>query len=381
MIENKIYYVDQIHSSKAYQFVSYYHYSGIGFKRAKYNLGIFRKTDNLLVGVLQFGISYQNNIRLDRYVTDPITKDEYLELNRFCMADSEGKNAESQAISLGIKWIKMFAPYIRLLVSYAGRKEGNYGYIYQATNWEYLGYFNSPGFWLIDGQERHQVGLWYQHTKHGNPNLSLPDDLCTRYQDVRQTETKQFIYVMRLDKSLTLASPILPYPKPATEFPIMTKCEIYKRNDNIFNSYVQEHTVAQPEIYYEEELYYFSKRAMVRSGVIIPDTYARYDVYGQLEATAHSMTELGGDIYKPVSISNAIKNNKVYKNKYFRAYKGYDIIEEEIDVPVLAIIDEIPFPRESDIAAYLKVSRQAVSSAKKNLSPMIRGKAVKWLNT
>ena len=30
--------------------------------------------------------------------------------------------------------------------SSAGRKEGNYGYIYQATNWEYLGYFISPGF-------------------------------------------------------------------------------------------------------------------------------------------------------------------------------------------------------------------------------------------
>ena len=30
-------------------------------------------------------------------------------------------------------------PEIRLLVSYAGRKEGNYGYIYQATNWLYTG--------------------------------------------------------------------------------------------------------------------------------------------------------------------------------------------------------------------------------------------------
>ena len=50
------------------------------------------------------------------------------------MADSEGKNAESSALSLGIKWIKHNQPHIRLLVSYAGRKEGNVGYIYQATN-------------------------------------------------------------------------------------------------------------------------------------------------------------------------------------------------------------------------------------------------------
>lgn len=75
------------------------------------------------------------------------------------MADSEGKNSESQAISLGIKWIKQNMPEIRLLVSYAGRKEGNYGYIYQATNWLYLGYFISNGFWIMDGREYHTANL------------------------------------------------------------------------------------------------------------------------------------------------------------------------------------------------------------------------------
>lgn len=48
-----------------------------------------------MVGVLQWGCSYQEGIKLNRYVKEPITKDEYLELNRFCMADSEGKNSES----------------------------------------------------------------------------------------------------------------------------------------------------------------------------------------------------------------------------------------------------------------------------------------------
>ena len=99
MIENKKYFIDLINSSKANQFTAYYHYSGVGFKKAKVNLGIFRKEDNVLVGVLQSGCSYQENIRLDRYVKEPIDKDNYLELNRFCMADSEGKNSESQAIS------------------------------------------------------------------------------------------------------------------------------------------------------------------------------------------------------------------------------------------------------------------------------------------
>lgn len=91
MIESKDYYIDLINSSKANKMTALYHYSGVGFKKAKINQGIYRKSDNLLVGVLQWGCSAQEGIRLDRYVKESITKDEYLELNRFCMADSEGK--------------------------------------------------------------------------------------------------------------------------------------------------------------------------------------------------------------------------------------------------------------------------------------------------
>ena len=136
IVKNKKYFVAPINSSKANKFTCYYHYSHIGFKKAKLNLGIFDINTNKLVGVQQWGCPAQEGIRLDRYVKEPITTDEYYELNRFCMADSEGQNSESQAISLGIKWIRQFQPHIRLLVSYAGRKEGNYGYIYQASNWD-----------------------------------------------------------------------------------------------------------------------------------------------------------------------------------------------------------------------------------------------------
>ena len=59
MIENNKYYIDAINSSKANKFTSYYHYSGVGFKKARVNLGIFNKQDNKLVGVLQWGCSYQ----------------------------------------------------------------------------------------------------------------------------------------------------------------------------------------------------------------------------------------------------------------------------------------------------------------------------------
>jgi len=64
--------------------------------------------------------------------------------------------------------------------------------------------------------------LWYRHTKH-NPKLEFKEDLKTMYSDIRQTWSKQFIYVIRLNKKLTLASDTLDYPKPMNEYPIVTK--------------------------------------------------------------------------------------------------------------------------------------------------------------
>ena len=384
MIQNNLYFIDQINSSKANKFTEVYHYSGTGFKKAKLNLGIFRKEDQLLVGVLQWGVSYQDSIKLDRYVKEPITKEEYLELNRFCMADSEGKNSESQGISLGIKWIKQNMPEIKLLVSYSGRKEGNYGYIYQATNWEYLGYFISPGFWTVDGEERHQVTLWYRHSKH-NPELGFKEDLKTMYEDIRQTWTKQFIYIMRLDKKLTCASPVLPYPKPSNEYPIMIREDIIKQNDEVFNNYKL--IKREPVFYYwEKEKYLFTKSTLRKRGELPPSDfdrdkrYAQYDVYGHLEKVGNTIKELVTEELRPTQLSEAFKVNRVYKNKFFRLYRKTDDIPEEIDVPIIAIIDEIPFPRVQDIADYFNITKQAVSKAKKVQRKEILGTPVIWVN-
>ncbi len=374
MLESKHYYIDLINSTKAYRFTSYYHYSGVGFKKAKINQGIFRKSDNLLVGVLQWGISAQEGIRLDRYVKEPITKNEYLELNRFCMADSEGKNAESEAISLGIKWIKQNRPDIRLLVSYAGRKEGNYGYIYQATNWEYLGYFISNGFWLLDGNERHQITLWYHHTRHGDGIKPFKESICDLFSDVRQTWTKQFIYIQRLDKKLTCASEILLYPKPSNEYPICTRTEIYKENLDILGK-VQKREKAEVEYYYEPETWLFVKDLRATAG----KTIAVYNANGELEFSAPTMTE--ASVYSGVSvssISSVIKSGKRSKGFYFRKYKKDEEPVEQIDFIWICEIDGQKFGKQVEIADYCGVSRQSVSVSVQNKSKEINGRQITW---
>jgi hypothetical protein len=376
MIGNKKYFIDQINSSKAYKMTCLYHYSGVGFKKAILNLGIFRRSDNLMVGVLQWGCSAQSKIKLDRYVKEPIKTEEYLELNRFCMADSEGANAESQAISLGIKWIKKYRPDIRLLVSYAGRKEGNYGYIYQATNWEYLGYFISPGFWSVDGHEKHLITLWCNYDRHKEGEEGFNEHLMRVYQDVRQTWTKQFIYIQRLDNTLTPASDILPYPKPANEYPIKIKEKILKQNDEIYSNPLPIER-KYVEYYYEKDKYLFSKATLKRRGEIkTPLKIVMYNCFGELEKEYNNIKEIDSNEYKKEGINKALKNNIIYKNKYFKYYYENEEIDQEIEVPFVCLVDDMPFPTYVQAAAYLGVSKQAVHQAGQRKAKKVAGKEV-----
>lgn len=375
MIQNKNYYIDQINSSKAYQFTSYYHYSGVGFKKSKLNLGIFRHNDNILVGVLQFGCSAQEGIKLDRYVKEPIQTSEYLELNRFCMADSEGKNAESQAIALGIKWIKKNRPDIKLLVSYAGRKEGNYGYIYQATNWEYLGYFISNGFWELDGQERHQITVWYRYKRHGNQLKPFKEAICDLHSSVKQIWSKQFIYIQRLDQNLTPASEILPYPKPTTDCPICTRVEVYKNEP--YTAEVKEKDM--PLFYYVEGEDLFSRRALNRQNGLGKNAVAIYHYNGDLYQTADTISEAAEMLgISFSSVSKALKDNKISCGYYFRYYNSLTTPADQIDVSWLAEVDGVKFLKQTEIADYCGVSRQAVSQAVKRQSKIINGKEIIW---
>ena len=375
LLDSKDYYIDLINSTKANKFTSYYHYSGVGFKKAKLNQGIYSKTTHQLVGVLQWGISAQEGIRLDRYVKEPITKNEYLELNRFCMANSEGKNAESQAISLGIKWIKKNRPDIKLLVSYAGRKEGNYGYIYQATNWEYLGYFISNGFWELDGEEKHQITVWYHYKKDGDTKKAFMQGICDLYHDVRRTWTKQFIYIQRLDKKLTCATAPQPYPKPINEYPICTRVEVYKRDDEFLANKPEK--VQNPVIYYYEKetwLFTYDLEKQPRSA---RKNIAIYDGNGELEQVAKTIMDAAKyvGLYRD-SVSRALSKGNKTGEYFFRYYDEKP--DETIEFDWLCEIDGYKFVKQIEVADYCGVSRQAVSGSMARRSNEINGRIIIW---
>lgn len=287
------------------------------------------------------------------------------------MADSEGKNSESQAISLGIKWIKKNKPEVRLLVSYSGRVEGNYGYIYQATNWEYLGYFISNGFYILDGIEHHLIGVCRLYKKYGKDYKTMRDYLCDNYHNVIQYDSKQFIYIKRLDKSLTPAKDILSYPKPATEFPIQTSITKYQIDRN----FVPEKQVYEiPDFYYneDEELSHRRKKEDCQ--------YLLYDKSGNFVAVYKSIAQILKDYpdYSDSGIRNMINTGRRHKDFFFNKIPYGMKYEEKIPVDVLCWIDGKPFYKQKEIVAYTGVSRQAVSACVKRKGKKIGGKDVEW---
>mgnify|MGYP003895673511 CR=1 FL=1 len=76
----------------------------------------------------------------DSFSEDILENRNILELTRLFIHDGYGKNIESLALGLTFKWMKENAKGIKVLISYADPEQSHDGAIYQATNWNYLGF-------------------------------------------------------------------------------------------------------------------------------------------------------------------------------------------------------------------------------------------------
>lgn len=82
--------------------------------------------------------------------------------------------------------------------------------------------------------------------------------------------------------------------------------------------------------------------------------------------------------FKPEGMKKAIKTNCKYLKKYFKIVEPDEEIPEQIEVPLIGVIDEIPFGSYTEAAKYLNISRQAVHAAHKNNTSTVGGKKVTW---
>ena len=173
-----------------------------------YSFGLF--DSDKLIGVCVFGTSANRN-------NNSIGEYKIIELNRLFVEDNAGKNVLSYFVS---KCLKMLPSPI-VVFSYADPNNGHHGYIYQATNWLYLGQGHrqdgrrDTGItqFVKDGKMYHaktvseMIGSSSKEVaeKNGFIRLFLPPKHKYCYLIGTKREKKDMINSIKY--------PILPYPK------------------------------------------------------------------------------------------------------------------------------------------------------------------------
>lgn len=201
--------VKQIKCKQARGYIASFHYSKTMPDSSRFVFGLFY--NDLLCGVCVFGMGCGKN----QYtaICPDIKNGEYIELTRLWLEDSLGKNSESYFISHSIK---LLPKEIKMIVSFSDEKQGHYGYIYQATNFLYLGK-NKGGKMLIteDGIEKHPRLLGIYRMRHPEykdySNDELMDLLGYKYIGGGCKHRYVFFRDKKLQKKLNLQTQ--EYPK------------------------------------------------------------------------------------------------------------------------------------------------------------------------
>ena len=203
--------VRRIDCKLARGYIAAFHYSKTMPDSSRFIFGLFYK--ETLCGICVFGMGCGKNQYTAIY--PDIQNGEYIELTRLWLEDSLRRNSESYFIS---RCIKMLPNDIRLILSFSDEKQNHFGYIYQASNFLYLGQ-NNGGKMLVteDGIEKHPrlLGIYRKRRPElrNYNNAELMKILNYKYTE----SGRKFRYVYFKDKRLMKRLKIksLPYPKKA----------------------------------------------------------------------------------------------------------------------------------------------------------------------
>lgn len=123
--------VKEINKKDTYDFILYKHYAQ-RLPSISYAYGLF--INDKLEGILTIGKPASNS--LCEGLCGKEYKSYVYELNRLCVNEGLQKNTLSKFVSLVLK---LLSNKKIILISYADEGANHHGYIYQATNWIYLG--------------------------------------------------------------------------------------------------------------------------------------------------------------------------------------------------------------------------------------------------
>lgn len=256
--------IKEINKYTAAELVQKYHYSLVMPKLTKHYLGIF--LNSKLVGVLTLGWGTQPLQTINKLFPGLTTKD-YWEIGKMCLIDEMPRNSESQALSFVIKWIKINCPEKLFLYTLADAIVGKVGYVYQASNFNFGGYFWTDVYIGPDGEKIHPrtaKELCKENAKFcGKEKIFwLTKDFC-KLKGIQRIRGKMFRYIMPLSKKAkkmldkSTVNWNTPYPKekdlewkiqtddgyePLKEMPKMNLSVVNVNKKNV-NSYKREENV------------------------------------------------------------------------------------------------------------------------------------------
>ena len=198
-------YIKEIDKYFAIKFVQTYHYSQIMPRLTKYWLGLFN--GDVLCGVVTLGWGTQPLQTIKKLFPgqDFITSD-YLEIGKMCfLPQFNNSNFGSMALSLLVKWCKKNTN-IRFLYTLADGIMGKCGYVYQASNFRYIGSFKTSVYMdTKTGEKIHPRSAKALCTENaeweGKKKVFwLTDDFC-KYKGIDKINGLMFRYIYPMDRN------------------------------------------------------------------------------------------------------------------------------------------------------------------------------------
>lgn len=146
--------IKEIDKNIAVEFVQKYHYSKILPRITKHYLGVFKEGQLLGVVTLGWGTQPLQTIKKLFHKHNVVTTD-YLEIGKMCFLPdmNSTKSFGSEVVSLLVKWMKQNTD-CKWLYTLADGIMGKAGYVYQASNFQYIGKFKTSVYMNLKTGEK-----------------------------------------------------------------------------------------------------------------------------------------------------------------------------------------------------------------------------------
>lgn len=199
-------------------FISKYHYRQNLPRITKICYGGF--INNKLVAVITLGYGTQPKNTIKK-IFPPLNVCDYLEIGRLCLIDDLPKNSESYFISKVIKLLKNNTN-IKILFSWSDGIMGKAGYVYQASNFYYIGKIKTDVYITKEGyliHPRSAKKLLEINASYVNKNkLFWLTDNFLKLNNIKRLKGYQYKYLLflcnhKIKKQLIKQIKILPFPK------------------------------------------------------------------------------------------------------------------------------------------------------------------------